>query len=468
MKNKIIFVLISIVIGMCANVFAQDNNYWARQYGSISSVLGGAVVGSHNDNGSIYYNPATLSFTDSIKLSVSSGLYEGSFWKISNGIKTGEAIFSTDAKRFPIAIFPAFNLKKGFKLGLIYLPRLYSNYYLHEGQLDYVDVLHNNSPVSLYSSFDYKNYVNEWWYGLSLSKKLKNHSSIGIIPFVSYRSQRFSYQYGADALLDSANAQYLNTFVQKYVRYYNYKFILKGGYYYTSEKFSFGAAVTAPAFTALSSGTSSARIYLNGYSVINPQASNQYFVADEQVELKANHKYPFTISLGCKLASSKCIYYLSTETFFKINTYNVVDLENRKIQFPIYSNLNSTDLIGVQSASRFMTNVAFGFQYKYRRTKTLSGGFSTDFNSLPKDFTQTGTNVNTSNWDLYHLSIGFDTNIKKIKLSVGIRSSFGYKNDNLQFADIKTAAGDNLLYGDREAKSNYTYGDLSLLLGFNF
>lgn len=464
MKNKIVFILLF----MSATVFAQDNNYWARQYGSISSILGGAVVGSHNDNGSIYYNPATLSFTDSIKLSVSTGLYEGSFWKASNGVNQGEPVYSSDFKRFPIAIFPSLKLKKGYKISLIYLPRVYANYYIHNAQENANDVLQNGKPVPLYTSFDYRNFISEWWYGLSLSKKLNDHSSVGITPFVSYRSQNYSYVYAADALLDSSNYQYLNTYVQKYVRYYNYKLILKGGYYYLAKNFSFGVALTVPVFSALSSGYSTARVFLNGYSAVSPQASDQYFLADEQIDLKANHKYPNTLSLGFKIRRPQCIYYLSTETFFKINTYNVLDVKDNNVQFPTYTNLTSADVIGVQSASRLFTNVAIGFQYKLKNNKTISSGFSTDFNSLPKDFKQTGTNINTSNWDLYHASVGFDANIKKIKVSIGLRSSYGFRKDNMQFADISSANGTNILYGNRQPVSNNTYWDTSLLLGFNF
>lgn len=464
MKNKIVF----IFLFTSATVFAQDNNYWTRQYGSISSVLGGAVVGSHNDNGSIYYNPATLSFTDSIKLSVSTGLYEGSYWKASNGIKQGEPLYSTSFTRFPIAIFPSLKLKKGYKIGLIYIPRLNGNFYMHDAQQNNVDVLQNKKPIPLYTSFDYRNHVDEWWYGLSLSKKLNEHSSIGAIPFVSYRTQNYSYVYGADAVLDSLNNKYLNTYVQKYVHYYSYKLILKGGYYYIAEKFSFGTAITIPTFAPLSSGYSNARVFLNGYSAADSSLSDQYFIADEQVDLKANHKYPNTLSLGCKIKTSRCVYYLSTETFFKINTYNVLNVKDNQIKLPTNTGFTSAEVIGVQTASRFFTNVAVGFQFKLMNNKTISSGFSTDFNSLPSNFKVTGTNINTSNWDIYHASVGFDANIKKIKISMGLRASYGLKKNNRQFADIPTANGSNLLYGNRQTNSTNSYGDMSILLGFNF
>ena len=462
------WILCCLIVLTSASIKAQDNNFWTRQYGSISSVLAGAVVGSHNDNGSIYYNPATLAFTDSIKISLSAALYETSQWRVGNAIEKDSALNSLGFKRFPVAFFPAFNLKKNYKIGLIYLPRFYCSFRLHTSETNYADVMNNNKPVKVFTSFDYSNDVDESWYGVSVSKKINDYSSVGIIPFVSYRYQEYSYQYSADALLDSLNYKYIDTYVHKYVNYYTYKLIMKLGYYYAAKSASFGAAATIPVFTFLSSGLTNARVSLTGYDAVYPQADNQYLAVSEQDDLKARHKYPVTISLGCKFLWPKCILYFSTESFFAVKNYDILEVDEEQTMFPDYAGISSSDLIGVKSASRFLTNAAVGAQFKYKKNKTMSVGFSTDFNSLPQSYKLTGTNINTSNWDIYHLSTGVDVNVKKFKVSLGLRTSYGMKKDNYQFADIQSQSADNLLYGYPQPISNYSYWDFSVLLGLNF
>jgi len=50
---------------LSAQLFAQENNYWNIQYGTRSTLLGGAVIGSVSDLSATFYNPGAIAlFTD--------------------------------------------------------------------------------------------------------------------------------------------------------------------------------------------------------------------------------------------------------------------------------------------------------------------------------------------------------------------------------------------------------------------
>lgn len=46
-----------MVATICFTLSAQDLHYWTNQFGTRSSLLGGAVVGGIKDNTAIFYNP---------------------------------------------------------------------------------------------------------------------------------------------------------------------------------------------------------------------------------------------------------------------------------------------------------------------------------------------------------------------------------------------------------------------------
>ncbi|HQV01778.1 MAG TPA: hypothetical protein PLO59_11485, partial [Bacteroidia bacterium] len=341
-------------------------------------MLAGAVVGSNIENASIYYNPGTLGFADSIKVTVSSGLYEFTAQRFTNGVNSGQNLIATDVKRFPLSIFPTFKLKNNTTLGFIYVPRLYSNTIVNDVQQNRVDVLQNNKPVPFYTSFDISNYESEWWYGVSFSKKLDKRSGIGITGFVSYRNQNFRYQYAADAWVDTINNTYMNTLMQRQIKYYCYKTIFKIGYFNKHDKYAWGCAATIPAFAVYSNGKTSTRFWFNNF-IEADSTSEQTFIAEQQINLKADFKYPITISAGGQLVKGKCTYYLTAESFFEIAPYDVLEINNRIIEINGVT-INANKIAGAQTASKFITNVAVAMQYRYKPKQTIAIGLATDFN----------------------------------------------------------------------------------------
>jgi len=55
---------------------AQDTHYNTFQFGARSALLGGAVIGSVNDNTAVFYNPGALGFIDTGALSINATAYQ--------------------------------------------------------------------------------------------------------------------------------------------------------------------------------------------------------------------------------------------------------------------------------------------------------------------------------------------------------------------------------------------------------
>jgi len=467
-KLRLIIFICLAVSGLTTT--AQDNNYWTQQYGNVSTLLGGAVTGSYNDNGSMYYNPATLAFTDTIKISFSAGLYQANVMRVSNPTSNDTAIGVWNFKNFPISFYPVIRLNSKARLGFIYLTRIISNFSLHDYKDAPMDVTGNGTQQPFIATFDYSNQVTENWYGLSYSRVINPKSSFGICLYGTYRFQTVYYNYSANAIMDEAKQDYLITNISNYLDYDLYQGIIKTGYFHEFDNFSFGCALTLPSFYVLSYSRMSSQFYFSGWQSYLPGDSiNDLLIVQEQSNEKANYKYPATLSIGFKWKLPNLILYATSDLYAAIKQYSILkysDSNNPTLQ-PPFDAVNSV-LLNAQTASRFFGNIAMGAQFKIRNNKSIIAGFSTDFNALPKGFNPKGFRTSTARNNLYHASAGMDVHIKKVKINGGLKVSYGYSRNQQQFVNMSTASTANLLIGDRKYDSNYNYLAFNLLLGLNF
>ena len=72
--KRLIFLIIMLVI--VSKISAQDVHYWSQTYGTESTLLGGAVIGSVNDLGATFYNPGKLSLTNDPNFLFSARIFE--------------------------------------------------------------------------------------------------------------------------------------------------------------------------------------------------------------------------------------------------------------------------------------------------------------------------------------------------------------------------------------------------------
>jgi len=88
--NKLIFILFLISILFPNISFSQTTHYWNIQYGTRSTLLGGAVIGSVSDLSATYYNPGAVALFEDTKFILSAEAYQFDNYTVKDGADEGE------------------------------------------------------------------------------------------------------------------------------------------------------------------------------------------------------------------------------------------------------------------------------------------------------------------------------------------------------------------------------------------
>ena len=109
---KKLYCIILLLIVISSNNVAQETYYWNVTYGTRSTLLGGAVIGSVSDLSATYYNPGAIALFDDAQFILSALVYQLENYTIKDGAAEGiDLDFSTV---IPSPSFVAFEFDFGF------------------------------------------------------------------------------------------------------------------------------------------------------------------------------------------------------------------------------------------------------------------------------------------------------------------------------------------------------------------
>ena len=91
---------------------AQVNNYWTENFGKFSILLNGSVVGSVDDLGAVYYNPARLRHDVESAFTLNTKAYQFNSIKIKDGVGEGLDLKNSAFRGVPSMVAGQFSLKK--------------------------------------------------------------------------------------------------------------------------------------------------------------------------------------------------------------------------------------------------------------------------------------------------------------------------------------------------------------------
>ncbi len=176
-------------------MYAQDDHYWSQQYGAVSTLMGGAMVGGVSDNSAVYYNPGALAFINNTSLSVDANVYKMDKIRIHDGAGNNVNLNSAQLSVYPQIIAGMINLLKEtpFRFSYTVLTRNHGNVLMNSRYTSQTSPGNPNPPVtSFIGVFDYVNQLNEQWFGLGIGYAFTEKFGIGATFLSSYRGQ--SYQ----------------------------------------------------------------------------------------------------------------------------------------------------------------------------------------------------------------------------------------------------------------------------------
>ncbi len=456
MKTLFIFTFVVLTFSL----FSQDYHQWSEQFGARASLLGGAASAGLGDNGTVYYNPAAVSFVKNPSMSISVNAYRVRRLYLKNALGEGINLKHAQFNTMPNLIAGIIDLPKHERLRLGYAiinRRKYASKfdYLHEEEYEIFS--HTAGPEQFVASYNYQHNINEYWAGFSVSYKLSRIWSIGFSHFGIYRDVKYHNTYSSTVLpTDGSTGDISNVSSTITFDYYNIKGIFKPSIALNLENFKFGITLTTPSFNMLGKGN----VYRD-FSVINVDSliSTDVTFIDRASDVKTQHKEFGSLAFGVSFKLGKKSWlHITNETFFGGKYYLLFNPDQRPNVYPTtIADTSITQIFGDQNFLAYgeeqeaRTNIGIGFETVLNHKWDLYLGARTDFNVNERpyyDYTRIG--IDASKWNIYHFSIGtVHRSEKSTKVyTVGLEVGWVPKTEYYHVIDFTTPSIENGLIGN--------------------
>ncbi len=491
MKLKTLFCIISGLL--CSSLMAQSN-YWFQQYGSRSSLMGGAVVGGVQDNSALYYNPAGIAHIDSAHLNVSANAYGLDYVDLNNAAGTNLDLTSLKILVYPQFISGLIKFKLVPKLKLAYglLTRYRSEIKMHADNTlpDYNIIPGMANGQYYYGTFDYELSSISQWGGFALGYKFTPVFSMGLTTFVTY-----SHYDGFRKTFATADVYHPDPDSSYMARYGSYEYnnvdhfglLWKLGFQFNWEKFKLGLTVTTPNVSLFGFTRMGRTLEYGNQDRFIPDslAIGRYpswLASDDKTGLATTMKSPLSIALGLEWFFPKTNTRLTVtaETFAPIGEYVIAQSSD-----PVY--IRPTDqYVGATAKPDFMLlkdnkaaiiNVGFGLDQKIGKRTTLYLGLRTDFNNgyqIANNRTILTNRLNQAYSHYYHISGGVTYKKGSSDITFGLNYGIGatvFKRQLINLTEplISASGGEYLaLQGFQNEITSANVHSISLIIGYTY
>ena len=427
-------------------IFAQDTQYWSKQYGTYGELLGGTVVGGISDLSASYYNPGSMAFTTDSALVLTTHSMQAYIITMNSAFGTKSSLTSSSVKASP-GIF-AFRLP--FKwLGEHQIVISYISRY----DFDFEAQELNPSPYSKsrnsYSANEASVYENlsEYWLGISWSKAISKIVGIGATLYLPYRSQSARNQVLLQAL-DSTGTNKTGIVFEDYT-YFNLRTLIKFGVSIKLEPLMLGFTITTPSLNLF--GVGSSAINISATNIDSATIRNlPTFASDFQEDLSAQFHSSLSIAVGAAYYLENTSFYFTAEWFNNVNEFNIMNPN------PFHAQ-SSGEMLNYNSAYSLNSVINFGFGIKHIVNKdfTYYGSITTDKTAFVPN---TINKFALSNWDIIHIRSGGMFNIDRLSITLGL--GYGFTGDIYNGLRI---------FGQKKSdRTDVDYHQLDVVFGFTY
>jgi hypothetical protein len=471
---QICAVLWMFFFGSVFRAEAQDDHYWAQQYGAVSTLMGSAMVGGVSDNSAVYYNPAALSFISNPSLSIDANVYKMDRIFVRNGAGQGMNLNSAQMSIYPQIISGMINIAKNgkFKFSYSLLTRNHNSILMNTHYTGNASQSDPDNPVPSATNFvgvyDYVNQLNEQWFGIGIGYRVSDKLGIGATFFSSYRGQ--SYQltnYVREIDYVDTNYVFRTTTNDQAVKYGTFRLLAKLGLSYTAGPLKFGLTVTTPSVGLYGKGDTKRENSVIAVSDNPADLKDNFLILDQKSGVKAIYKHPLSIAWGIDYQSPKTRIAISAEYFFKIGTYHLMNPDASPFVYPptyldsatIKAQINS--YLHIQNAARPVLNAGIGLSQVVYKSFSLLLGANTDFSSYERPDESNDLLHGFGSWNIYHVSAGMSYHKLKHTLTFG----FSYAISPSQSIPPYTVINQNPDQTNEARISPETY---SFILGYTY
>ncbi len=449
---------------------AQDSHYWTQQFGTRSSLMGGAVIGNVKDNSSIFYNPACLAFIDTSSISLNANLYQIDNTRIENALGQTKDFKNSNFKNLPLlfsGLVPTKNPK--IKIGYGFASVIdYS--FKGVGRLDksypIVNDLESPGPEAFIGQLSLNSQINETAFGVGIGNKLNDHWAIGATMLFSWRAQNYERNLFTRMFLNNAGNTLVSSSHTETFSYSNLRTQLKFGVVYKGNHYDIGLSVNTPSLKIMGSGLVAADITAN--NILYKGQRTDILANDRQQKIPSVYKTPWSVAAGINFDWKRSNLGFSAQYFAGLGVYDILRAQPATFFRPAdaYPTIGSDDFLRVKTANKSIFNWSVGYEYILSSRVTLDASFRTNksyYINTVNDLK--GIRPDISNWDIYHLSIGGNVSARRISLSAGFLLGFGSNDQFQQRNNLDQPSENNLLQGDK-AITKASYQSIGILLGF--
>ena len=454
-KYFVVWFVYCFSILFSVNVSAQDANYWTFQYGSRSTLLGGAVIGSVLDLSGTYYNPGAVSLVRDPETVLAAKVVDYSIYRMKGSFIDDIEIAHSNLGPAPSLV--ATNLKFEWlgenNIILSILTRYDLNFDLHYGTNSQFD-LENVKDVITNLRINEK--LNESWFGITWSYNYDSKVGIGFTPYFVFRSHTTFINTNFQAI--SPDNDLFQVIDNREYEYSHYSVLLKAGVTFDFIGHTFGLTLTTPRLGYYKNGSSGVNRTVKGISPIEEGEELQYVAADYQRDVGADYISPLSIAVGTTFKIEETNIYVSAEWFSPVGRYEVIKPQ-------IYHPQIGSDTLnnGVVSEAKSVLNVGIGVQYTFDNSNTLNASFRTDFSaSIPNS----DNNLSLASWDIYHLMLGGSFNALDLELTLGLGYAFGIEQVQKLSGGSALALNSSII--DPFDGAKFSYQSFKFIFGFAF
>ncbi len=453
----------AIVIGCMASTCmtgigrAQDTHYWSQHYGTESTLLNGAVIGSNLDLGAIYYNPGGLVLLDDYEFLLSADVLEFTTTRLKGLTESEPSTFSIKGQpRFVSMALPAQWLPRG-QMAACYLKRQRSESRLKGYDIDFHDSA--EAPGQLESShreiiLDQK--LDEDWYGVGLARQLGPHAGLGVTQFLAVRSHRTRLQTTVQEM--GPDGEVGVVIAANEFDYLNFRFLWKAGLALEYDALTAGLTVTTPSVNLFGDGSSFFNRTSSGFDIDGDGVVDPVYKIGIQDDLRSKYRSSWAVGIGAAYTLDDTRLHFSAEWFNRVGVFSVLDTKETRAQdsgepFPF----------SVEQELKSVLNWGVGIEHWFGERLSAYGSFSTDMSSAPSESSH---NLSMATWNLYQATVGTSLAFTKAALNLGLGYSFGSDTRTWPFVFDGLNEGDATVATTKDVKGDFKR--IRLIFGFSF
>lgn len=458
-KASLFFLPALIVMVFCSTAFSQDANYWTYQYGSRSTLLGGAVVGSVLDISGIYYNPGGLALIDDPEVFLAARSFQYPNYTLKRQGLEDLKLNSSRIGTAPSLYAGMMNFKflKKHRITYAYLTRYESKLNLNTHIVDkYASDPNTGNENDIIFDYRLDEDLTEPWFGITWSYKVQEKLGIGVSTFATFRDHRIHFSTLGEMI--SPDDDIFVILGTRDFKYSNYRLLWKLGLTFDFIGLSFGLTVTTPSIEVYSNGSAGLNITYIGGDIDNNGLADTVIAATYQNNLDSDYPTPLSIGIGTTYKVDHTRIYLSAEWFSKVNKFDVLKTRSFHVQ-------TSGEVVPftITHEADAVLNYGIGIEHFFSKNFSYYGSFNTDYSNQNSDLQ---SNISITSWNIYHIMTGANLRIKRVQLTLGLGYSFG-KNE-FNSANILNEINLESLAPSIFENSQFYYSNFRLLFGFSF